>query len=128
MSDKRVTLTVWRDARTDPPTPSSERVFWTDTEEGPMAYAQEYDGNPEWMVWDGDMLAPPLTEPRWYCDPQPPGEDALTVDDTRYALRRAAREAEDDALLMHVSDVNGDGEAFYVRRAAHLRSALEGLK
>ena len=125
MSDQRVTLAVWRNAQTDPPGYPGGVI----TDKGLAWYAHTPDHQGPWYSELGAYGSPPLNpQPSWWCDPQPPGEDALTVDDTRYALRRAAREAEDDALLMHVSDVNGDGEAFYVRRAAHLRSALEGLK
>ena len=120
MSDKRVTLAVWRNAQTDPP--EDQRGVMTDL--GAAWYAT----NGRWYDHMPFHSIPLDPQPVWWCDPQPPGEDALTVDDARYVLRRAAREAEDDALLLHVSDVNGDGEAFYARRATHLRAALEALK
>ena len=109
----RVTLVVWRDAHEDPPKRTGAHL----TNKG----LQLYDPYIGWHFGHTE-------QPSWWCDPQPPGEDALTVDDARYVLRRAAREAEDDALLLRVSDVNGDGEAFYARRATHLRAALEALK
>lgn len=48
----------------------------------------------------------------------------LTPEDIRYALREGIRAAEEEALIAHVSDPNGDGEAFYADRANRLREAL----
>ena len=78
-------------------------------------------------VEDDHATMPCDPQPSWWYDLPPTEGEGVTVDDAKYALRRAIREAEDNSLMMHVSDVNGDGEAFYARRARRLRTALDAL-
>ena len=73
-----VTITRWRDAKTDPPFEGVRRL--TDTG-GMGVYRRRSLLYPEtgWRYWCGGELMNP--QPRWWCDPQAPGKDALTVNE-----------------------------------------------
>ena len=102
-----ITLAVWRDASTDPPKRDTERYWWTD--EGEARYFAGL-----WLGCDG-----PIT-PRWYCDPKPPGENAITIDD----LRDIAEIVESEAR--HSDGVMGGVQEWW-DLAARLRAALDAV-
>ena len=76
----RVTITRWRDAQADPPGHPGGVL----TDQGLAWYGHTPDGGGPWYGELGAFGSPPLDpQPSWWCDPQPPGEDALTIDDLR---------------------------------------------
>ena len=72
MSDA-VTLVRWRDAQTDPPEVAGNHA----TDQGCCYW--NFDG---WLHYTDRVMDP---QPRWWCDPQPPGDKPLTVDDLEAA-------------------------------------------
>ena len=77
MSDSlRVTLVVWRDASADPP--KRDRHVWTD-----VGQAYCWGRKPVWEWSEPDIDAD--CTPTVWCDPKPPGENAVTLDDLKLA-------------------------------------------
>lgn len=68
MPDRRVTFAVWQDAKTNPPL-RGELV--------------RTDLGPAWLMHDGAWSGEDhfTVEPSVWCDPTPPGDDALTLED-----------------------------------------------
>ena len=109
-----VTLLVWRDAKTDPPENGSIRT----TDEGRAQYWDE-DGEPGWYYGpDGDFLDP---QPRWWCDPRPPGDDAPTLQDVANVTAAATY------LVRYVPSDDPNEVAEMAASAARLRAALDAL-
>ena len=86
MPDDRVSFAVWRDASTDPP--DDDRLVLTERLE--FAF-YDADMSPPWCDHDfyADDIRPLNPQPSWWCDPKPPGEDALTLDDLRRVVNYA---------------------------------------
>ena len=106
MTDKRVTLAAWRNAQTDPPGHPGGVL----TDQGLAWYGRTPKGDGPWYSELGAYGSPPLDpQPSVWCDPQPPGEDALTARGLRTAV--------------HALSAYGAHAA-----AARLRNALEALK
>ena len=110
----RVTLTVWRDAQTDPPGHPGGVL----TDQGLAWYGRTPKGDGPWYSELGAYGSPPLDpQPSVWCDPQPPGENALTVEHINHAIE--VLEAGDTDYLPGEEDLEA---------AARLRAALEALK
>lgn len=88
----KVTLVVWRDAKTDPPPHFG--LFRTDV--GLLHY---YDEAWAERASDGFML-PADPQPSVWCNPRPPGDDALTLDDLRNVLEFAHRGGMDTSYIL----------------------------
>lgn len=93
MPSDPITLVRWRDARTA--TPKGIDQHWTDV--GPVwfdAHARD------WYVPDefGSSMDPPEFPSVW-CDPTPPDDDALTLDDLRVLLTWAPSRSPEAARL-----------------------------
>ena len=112
MPDDRVTLVVWRDASTDPPREGE----WRLTDRGWLRYTDLYEGYedpspPGTPLWCEEGCGEYLwvsPQPTVWCDPKPPGENAVTLDD----LRRAR----------HLLDTE-----MWHDEAARLRAALDAV-
>jgi hypothetical protein len=109
---------VWRDAVKDPP--NHERRVWTD--QGELSYTDDHDDNTPsrryQSLWVRGSGTPVLIQPRVWCDPIPPTEDGLTVEDVRRAVDALHYAGGDEAYPMVV-----DPEAC-LASAARLRAAL----
>ena len=107
MSD-RVTLVVWHDASTDPP--DDDRLVLTERLE--FAF-YDADLSPPWCDHDfyADDIRPLNPQPSWWCDPKPPGENAVTLDDLQ--------EVWADAVCR---------EGFNVEATERFRRAIEALE
>ncbi len=102
MPDSVLGFVLWRDAKADPP--EEGRYVWTDLNE-----ASYFGGR--WIVVGDDGEGSPSV----WCDPVPPGDDALTLGDV-------------DEVLMFAEDA---GIANYDRRAkaaARLRGAIDAAE
>lgn len=77
MPSDPITLVRWRDAKTDPPRTLAEK--WTDRDGARMHVDMK-----RWVWMNGEEIGGP--QPALWCDPVPPSEDALTLDDLRLAL------------------------------------------
>ncbi len=130
MSDSlRVTLVVWRDASTDPP--PRDHDVWTDVGE---AYC--WGRNPVWE-WTKPGMEADCTPTVW-CDPTPPGENAVTLDDLRAAARACAVLAEsirafpedatpDEIIAAGMHHVDAGTADEWDALAARLRAALDAV-
>lgn len=102
-----VTLVVWRDAKTDPP--EWDGMYQTDV--GFYTYS-----NGGWQ-----SLLRTAPRPSVWCDPVPPGEDALTTEhlrvlaDAAWASRKNVRLHDDDYPLL-------------IEAEARVRRALEQME
>ena len=107
-----VLLALKRDAKTDPP--ENQRGVMTDLGAAWYAINGRWYGH---MPFHSIPLDP---QPVWWCDPQPPGEDTLTVED----MRRALYCLEDwlTAPLTHGELPRSD-----LGTSARLRAALDAL-
>ena len=118
MSDP-VTLTVWRDATTDPP--DGDRLVLTDGLE--FAF-YDADRAPPWTRDDGiyaDEDQPLDPPPRLWCDPQAPGDDAPTLQDVANVTAAATY------LVRYVPSDDPNEVAEMAASAARLRAALDAL-
>ena len=113
MSDSlRVSLVVWRDASADPP--ERNRHVWTD-----VGQAYCWGRKPVWEWTDYDIEAD--CTPTVWCDPKPPGENALTLND----LRDIAEIVESEAR--HSDGVMGGVQEWW-DLAARLRAAIKAAE
>jgi hypothetical protein len=107
MSDP-IVLVRWRDAKTDPPA-NKETGYPTD-----MGIGYIHPVNGLWI--DQAYLVPFSPQPFVWCDPLPPGDDALTIDDLRAVC---------DGLEAFANDYHfGDELSGFIR----LRRAIENLE
>ncbi len=77
-----VTLTVWRDAKTEPPNLGSRVLVYPFGPAGSQVFAYRSGLDDKYKMWSEPhgTLDP---QPSVWCDPVPPSEDALTLDDLR---------------------------------------------
>lgn len=99
MSDP-ITLVRWRRADTDPPRTLVE--VWTD-----RGGARMHVDMKRWVWMNGEEISG--AQPSWWCDPVPPGDDPLTMDNWESA----------------VAELEGTGYEHDRVEAARLRRAIE---
>ena len=117
-----VTLVRWRRADTDPP--DDHRLVVTDRGfgrfMGPRGLPRDAGHGVVWFPLrsDTEWMFP---QPSWWCDPQAPGEDALTTDDLRRALIAS------EAWGRTVNWLDTPGKQWHEDALARLRAALDAL-
>jgi hypothetical protein len=123
-----VTLVRWRRADTDPP--DDHRLVVTDRGfgrfMGPRGLPRDAGHGVVWFPLrsDTEWMFP---QPSWWCDPTPPGGDALTENDLVWAVG-----AVDDLTRRHEADgPTSQAGQEYARQgrevSARLRTALDAL-
>lgn len=108
MPDRPVSLVVWRDAKKEPPKRGSRVLVDRPILAHTPVFAYRSGLDDKYKMWS-DPHGTLDPQPSVWCDPVPPSEDALTLDDLR--------------LAAHYADYCADDKL-----AARLRRAIEAAE